>query len=197
MSEDFCRTALPTVLWLFMRDHPAVEIRIVSGAYDTLMAALETKAVDLAVMRRSPQLAEATTLWTDALTWRGRADLRFPIQDPVPLALPIPPNPARETLFAALESAGRTWRVAFESASLANGEAALQAGFGVSAAPHSMRLFGVARLDARSGLPQLPNVEFVMVEPGSSASGAILAFAEVLREAAKSRFRVPSRPPPE
>ena len=66
---------------------------------------------------------------------------------------------------------------------------------GVGAAPRSMRLFGVARLDARSGLPPLPNVEFVMVEPGPAASGAILAFAEVLREAAKSRFRLPSRAP--
>ena len=192
MSEDFSRTALPAVLWLFMREHPSVEIRVISGPYDLITGALANHAVDLAVMRRSPLASVATRLWTDALVWKGRADLPKPILDPIPLVLPTAPNPARDLLFDTLRRHRRTWRVTFESSSMACVETALAAGLGVCSGPRHMPLRGVTQLDEGSGLPPLPDVEFVMVEPSSAASAPVLAFAEVLRAAARESYRSPT-----
>ncbi len=191
MSEDFSRTALPVVLGLFMRSHPNVEMRIISGHYDMLAAAADTRAVDLAVMRRTAHLPNATPLWTAELAWNGSPSLVLPIADPVPLVLPMAPSPMRDVLIETLRAHGRTWRVPFESISLTSLEAALQAGIGVCAGPRSMPLVGVTQFDETSGLPPLPPAEFVMVEPVSTASVAIMAFAEVLREAAISSFARP------
>lgn len=189
LSEDFCRTALPSVLWLFMRDHPQVQLRVVSGAFEMLSDAIARHSVDLAVTRRYALPRAATPFWSDETSWVGRADLPQPIPDPVPLVVPVAPSPARDSLFETLRAHRRTWRVAFESASLAGIEAALQAGLGVCGAPRSMPLTGVAQLDARSGLPPLPDAEFVLVEPEPGAGEAVLAFAEVLRQAAAWSFR--------
>ena len=191
MSEDFCRTALPSVLWLFMRDHPQVQLRVVSGPYDILSEAIGSRAVDLAVMRRSTVARHATLLWSDRQVWGGRADLALPVADPVPLVLPVAPNPVRDTLFDVLRAHHRAWRVVFEGASMIGIEAALQAGLGVCAGPSSMPLTGFTRFDERCGLPQLPDVDYVLLEPEPEAGEAVIAFTEVLRQAAAWRFRSP------
>lgn len=191
LSEDFCRTALPSVLWLFMREHPQVQLRVMSGTFEMLTGAIAARTVDLAVLRRSPMAQPGASLWSDATCWLGRADLPKPIPDPVPVVLPMAPSPAREALLDTLRAHRRTWRVAFESASLTGIEAALQAGLGVCAGPRSMPLVGLVRLDESYGLPPMPDVEFVMAEPEPDAGEAVLAFAEVLRQAASWSFRQP------
>lgn len=190
MSEDFVRTALPSILWLFMHEHPSVEMRIISGSYEMLTSALEAHAVDLVVMRRYARIGDSSLLWREPGAWVGSPDLSAPIKDPVPLVLPVAPNPVRETLIDALRAQGRTWRIRFESPSLASIEAAMQARLGMCYAPRSMRLHGVEPLDLdRYGLPPLPDVEFVMVEADHRMTGAVGAFAEVLRQVASSTFR--------
>ncbi len=188
MSDDFLRTALPTVLSIFIRAHPHVELRCMSGTYDTLAAAIENKTVDLCVMRRYKEFPNTRTLWTDELVWNGALDYEIPDSDPVPLVLPIAPNPAREAPIEALRAAGRTWSVRFESLGLLGIEAALQAGLGVCAGPRTMPLHGAGPLRPGHGLPSLPDAEFVMVGPSARATPVHVAFGEILSYAAASRF---------
>ena len=192
LSEDFCRTALPSVLWLFMREHPQVQLRVVSGSFEMLTEAIAARVVDLAVLRQNALgRPGGTPFWSDSTCWLGRPDLPRPIPDPVPLVLPIAPSPARDQLLETLRAHGRSWRVTFEGASLAGIEAALQAGLGVCAGPRSMPLVGVDRLDESYGLPPMPDIAFVMAEPAPDAGEAVRAFAEVLRRAAAWSFRGP------
>ena len=65
------------------------------------------------------------------------------------------------------------------------------AGLGVCAAPRALRLFRIEQLGERCGLPALPDAEFVMTAPRKGLSGAVAAFAEVLREAATASFQTP------
>ena len=190
MSEDFCRTALPTVLYLFMREHPRVDLRVISGPYEMLATAIATRAVDLAVMRRFSVDADVTYLCSEPVSWGGRSELALPIPDPIPLVLPIAPNPMRDVLFEALRRHHRSWRVVFESSSLTGVEAALEAGLGVCVGPRSMPLRNGVHFDERCGLPPVPDAEYVMVEPASSAPPAVQAFADVLRHAATLSFRL-------
>lgn len=189
MSEDFCRTALPSVLGLFAREHKHVELRVISGSYSALLDAIDEEQVDIAVLRRNARFPEMTHLWSEDLVWVGRDDLDLPVNDPVPLCTPID-NPARDAAIATLKQAGRRWRIAFESNSLASIEAALQARLGVACWTRSMRYYGVAHLGAESGLPPLPKVDFVMHGPPSDADPVSRAFAAVLRASAESGYEL-------
>ena len=145
--------------------------------------------VSLAVMRRYARFPEARLLWTDKLMWNGKAGYAVPVRDPIPLVVPLAPNPARDVLIETLRSSGRAWQLSFESTGLAGVEAALQAGLGICAGPGSMRLHGVEPLGERSGLPALPDVDFVMIGEDADAPGPLRAFAQVLREAAIYSFQ--------
>lgn len=188
MSEDFCRTALPSVLRLFVLGHAKVRVRIVSGTYETLTAVLEKRAVDFAIMRRYDRFPDAELLYRDQLVWIGGHGLQLPIPDPVPLVLPLSPNPSRTTAIDCLRAAGREFVIRFESVGIAGMEMALGANLGVSAGLRRMPLLGAAALPDRHGLPALPLVDFVMVRAGPAMSDAAHAFADVLVEAARTRF---------
>lgn len=191
MSEDFCRSALPSILQLFLRQHPHIDVRVISGTYKTITEAIEARAVDLAVMRRYGAFPNTVVLWRDQLAWNGRLQTPLPIEDPVPLVVPIAPNPAREVLIETLRAAGRTWRIRFESVGLAGVEAALSAGLGVCAGPRRMQLIGAGPLAEGHGLPALPHVEFVMVGPDPARTDPMLrAFAQVMRRAIASGSQI-------
>ncbi len=188
MSEDFCRTALPAVLRLFVLSHANVRVRVLSGTYETLTVALEKRTVDFAIMRRYDRFPEAQLLYRDQLGWIGGHGLRLPVADPVPLVLPLSPNPSRNTMIGCLRAAGRDFVIRFESVGIAGMEMALSANLGVCAGPHGIPLLGAAALPDGHGLPALPVVDFVMVRPGPAMNDAARAFADVMVEAARARF---------
>ncbi len=188
MSEDFCRTALPSVLRLFVLDHPNVRVRIVSGTYETLSDVLDKHTVDFAIMRRYDRFPDVELLYREQLAWIGGPGLRLPIPDPVPLVMPLPPNPSRNTAIDCLRAAGRAGGHAVESGGLAGMEMALGANLGVAAGPRYIPLLGAAALPDGHGLPALPVVDFVIVRAGPAMSDAARAFANVLVQAARDRF---------
>ena len=192
MSEDFCRIALPSVLRLFVLDHSNVRVRILSGTYDTLTTAIENRTVDFAIMRRYDRFPDAEPIFRDEMAWFGGFGLRLPVSDPVPLAVPLAPNPSRSTTIDCLRAAGRRSFIRFESVGFAGVEMAIGANLGVCAGSRSMLVHNAAPLPDGHGLPSLPPVEFVMVRAGPLLSDIARAFIEVLKEAARSRFDLAS-----
>ena len=63
----------------------------------------------------------------------------------------------------ALDEAGRAWRVAYTSTSLAGAQAAVRAGLGVTVLPAGMVPPDFAVIDRRSGLPALPEAEIALL----------------------------------
>lgn len=192
MSEDFCRTALPSVLRLFVLDHANVRVRIVSGTYETLTAAIENRTVDFVIMRRYDRFPDAELLFRDEMVWVGGLGMRLPIADPIPLVVPLAPNQSRSAVLDCLRAAGRRSVIRFESVGIAGVEMAIGAGLGVCAGPRSMRLIDIVPLPDGHGLPSLPPVDFVIVRANASLSDLGRAFAEVLKEAARHRFKLAS-----
>ncbi|WP_239479392.1 LysR substrate-binding domain-containing protein [Lichenicola cladoniae] len=194
MAEDFCRTALATILWLFVAEHPNIRVRIISGTYSALTEGIEKKTIDFAIMRRFGEYADSRLLWRDNLAWIGRKNMRLSREEPVPLVLPLPPNPGRDMPIAMLRASGRSCFIRFESVGLAGIEAAVQAGLGICAGPRSMWLAGAAPLVEGHGLPDLPDVEFDLVTVKPPKKDFSKAFLQILTAASKSGF-IPQRDP--
>ena len=71
---------------------------------------------------------------------------------------------------------------------------AIGANLGVCAGPRGMRLLNAAPLAEGHGLPSLPQVDYVIVRAGPALSDLGQAFAEVLKQAARRRFRLADDP---
>jgi DNA-binding transcriptional LysR family regulator len=113
------------------------------------------------------------------LRWIGRPNIFFDPAAPVPLVVYPPPSMTRELALAALEEAGRSWRIACTSGSLSGLRAAAMAGLGVI--PHAGQLVppGLSVVDGANLLPRLAEIEFVVRGP-SKTNRAANALADVL-----------------
>lgn len=189
LSEDFARTALPAVLGLLARRHPALCFEVLSATSPAvLFDALDRHELDVIVGRRTPHSGRGQVLWSGPTAWVGRADLPLPIRDPVPLVLAPAGGVLRGMMLDALRDAGRRWRVVFESSGLATLEAAVRAGLGVAASPIRMDLLDLVHLDGAAGLPELEPSTFVYECAEPARSEVAFAFCEVLRTAARLSF---------
>ena len=109
-------------------------------------------------------------VWRDRLVWIGprrRASTRrAATADPL-LAAQHHPDRALETL----ERAGRPWRIVCTSGSLSGLRAAALAGLGVTIHARGLIPEGLAEMPDVSGLPDLGNVEFVVLGAGRTGAG--------------------------
>ena len=188
-SEDFVLTRLPEILESFRRDHPEVDLELTVELSGTLHQRLAAGRLDLVLAKRRTGDTHGELVWRDALTWIGAPRLRIDPDRPVPLVLFPPPGITRARALEVLEEHGRSWRIACTSTSLSGLVAAARAGLGVMAHSRGLVPPGLAPLPARSGLPDLGGVDFVLLhgrhrgraqEAAEALASAILAGADRL-----------------
>lgn len=186
-SEDFVLSALPDVLATFVRRHPEVDLELSAALSEDLYDAFDAGRLDLIFVKRRADDRRGIRVWSEAIRWVGRADLRIDADEPLPLLLYPAPSVTRARALETLEAVDRRWRVAFTSASLTGLTAAARAGLGVM--PHSARLMpnGLALLGPDPALPALPEMEFVLLAPGGHHPVAEALTAAVLQWAAAGR----------
>ncbi len=163
VSEDFGPAGLQGVLAEFARRHPAVELELTIGLSGMLYDRLDAGDLDVLFAKRRFGDARGQVAWREQLVWIGRPGIRPDPNLPLPLLLYPPPSITRALALQALDRAGRAWRTACTSGSLNGLYAAAYAGLGV--VPHSARLLppGLTTLPFSRFLPQLSEVEFVVV----------------------------------
>ncbi|RWF39766.1 MAG: LysR family transcriptional regulator, partial [Mesorhizobium sp.] len=118
-TQDFADSGLPDLLRAFASSHPRVRIELRVGRSAELAQALQASSLDLAIVMR--QTAEPM-IWL--CSSKGLASR----QEELPLALLDPYCGFREAALAALDAAGRRYRIAAGSASLAGLRTAVNAG---------------------------------------------------------------------
>ncbi|MGI5515901.1 LysR substrate-binding domain-containing protein [Streptomyces sp. CA-106131] len=183
-SEDFVLTRLPEILERFRYDHPEVDLELTVELSGTLHEQLAAGRLDLVLAKRRPQDPRGELIRHDRLVWIGAERLRLDPDRPVPLIVYPPPGITRARALAALEEQGRAWRIVCTSGSLNGLIAAARAGLGVMAHSRGLVPPGLVRVPERAGLPDLGEVDFVLVHgerPGparhaaEALSSAILA----------------------
>jgi DNA-binding transcriptional LysR family regulator len=188
-SEDFVFSALPDVLAAFVRRHPDVDLELSAGLSSDLSEAFDAGRLDLIFIKRHGASPQGKVVWEESLVWAANADFRVDPTAPLPLLLYPPPSVTRACALEALEKAGRRWRIAFTSASMAGLTAAARAGVGLM--PHSARLLppGLAIVGARDGLPALPEIQFAVIS-GAGSNPAIEALVATILKWAASNGRL-------
>ena len=182
VSEDLVLSHLPDLLRAFRAEHPMVDVDLTFGLSFQLHEMLGAGRLDLMLAKRQVGDERGLLLWRERLRWFGNPEALLDRSRPLPLVvLAGRSSVTREAATAALDRAGRSWHVAFSSASVVTLIGAVRAGFGVTA---QTSLLAGAKMDAvtpEADLPALAEVEFVVLWRGAHLRGAAAALARAIR----------------
>ena len=175
-TQDFADSGLPDLLRDFARTHPRVRLELRVGRSAELTQAFGEDALDISItMRRQPMSDEIGVL-VEPMVWliaeRGFASR----QGELPLALLDPPCGFRAAAIAALDAAGRAYRVVATSASLAGLRAAVEAGIALTLRTRRWARSGIVEAARDMALPAVPAAEFaIRLKSGAGRPAADLA----------------------
>jgi DNA-binding transcriptional LysR family regulator len=190
-SEDFTGAWLPQVLQMFRRRHPGVRVELKVGVTADLVRGLERGNFDIVFGKQCTRVSgSGVLLWEEELVWAFGDGCFFDPSKEVEIAAFPEPCVYREAAIAALTRAGKPWRLAFESGSMAGCLSAAQAGFAVTPVARSQLRNGLRILDAADGMPALPEVQFYAFENTNSRVAGELV--ETVQASGRQRqFRAP------
>ena len=174
--QDFAETLLGGILARFAELNPDTQLQVRVGGSAELLELLAADRMDLVLCMGAEN--DPAAVQTAPMQWLGAQDLAR--RDPVPLAVLELPCRFRDASMAALEAAGRSYRIALETPSLSALRAAVDSGLGVTC---RTTLFMDRPVDAvAAGLPALPRVAYARhIRP--APPGAIARLADLVLNA--------------
>ena len=178
---------LPQTLARFRASYPGVEVTVRCALSAQLAEEISHGRIDLALATRMPNIHPSvdsiTLLRTEPLVWLGAATGSAFKDHTLPLAMLPEGNLYRDYALDALNQAGRAWRIACISESIAGMEAMALADAAVIVLAESVKVAGLRRLDAQDGMPPLPDVDLMLWQrsPGAVPAADHLA-AYILNE---------------
>ena len=176
-SEDFVSSRLPELLRDFIRQHALVDLELKVGVSATLYQYLDAGELDLVLAKRRSGDDKGQRVWRDRLAWIGGPGTQIARTAPIPLILFDAPSLTRAVALETLDRAGLTWRIVCTSGSLSGLRAACLAGLGVTVHARGLLPEGLTELTPLAGLPELGDVEFVVVGARTGLRGAAAALA--------------------
>lgn len=178
-TQDFADRGLPDLLRAFAASHPRVRIELRVGRSFELAQALQTGILDLTIAMRQFPTPDEVGVIREPMVWLCSQKGLASRQDDVPLALLDPPCGFREAAIATLDAAGRRYRIAAGSASLAGLRTAVDAGIALTLRTARFAHSGIIRASRELGLPQVPVAEFA-IRLRTDAGGPAKAMAALI-----------------
>jgi DNA-binding transcriptional LysR family regulator len=165
VMDDYASEILPPMLARFQRAHAAIDIEVHTGLTGFMHERLG-RDLDLVLAMHPAGTGSGTVLRREAAVWAGARGGTAHRRDPLPLALYPQGCLFRDWAMRALDRAGRTWRLAYMSPSLAAVAAAAASGLAIGVFKAGTMPRALARLDRRHGLPALPVAEIALHRAG-------------------------------
>lgn len=185
--DDYAAVFLPPLLRQFSSQHPHAQVEVVCGPTPRLLERLDKRAVDLAMISlpdghsTSSGGAHDDIIRREQLVWIGYPGLDSTHFDPLPLALSDPDTLDHIAACEALQRAGRAFRIAYASSSLAGLTALVRSGQAFAVMTQTAVPTDLSVLTADAGLPALPAVGVSLKFARARPSLLITAFAEHIR----------------
>lgn len=162
-TQDFADSGLPDLLREFARSHAGVRLELRVGRTAELTRAYQDGALDILIAMRQAGAPDEIGVLREPMLWLGVSEgLATGGAAELPLALLDAPCGFRAAATAALDAAGRPYRVAATSPSLSGLRAAVRGGIAITARTARWIGDGVADISARHGLPSLGEAEFTI-----------------------------------
>ncbi|WP_252106453.1 MULTISPECIES: LysR substrate-binding domain-containing protein [unclassified Halomonas] len=182
IPEDYA-SLLPSVFAYFHQLYPAVGLTVICGTSAHLVEQVKNADIDLALVTRQRNSPGGEVIRREPLLWAVGMNQQPLLSDPIPLALYSPgADVFREVAEQALQAAGRDWRVAYTSQSMAGLAPIVTAGLAVVVVTRSMLTPSLRPLDEASGLPTLPMIELALHRAPHRPTEPAKRLGELIRE---------------
>ncbi|WP_051137999.1 LysR family transcriptional regulator [Burkholderia cepacia] len=179
--DDYAAVFLPSLLRRFSSQHPQAIVEVVCGPTPRLLEQLDKRAVDLAMISLPDDGSNDDFIRREQLVWIGYPGQDAAQFDPLPLALSDPDTLDHIAACDALQRAGRDYRVAYASSSLAGLTALVRSGQAFAVMTQTAVPADLAILAADRGLPPLPAVGITLRFDRKRPSHLTAAFADHIR----------------
>jgi DNA-binding transcriptional LysR family regulator len=182
IPEDFAAYRLTELLATFSRSRPGLRLDVRADQSTFLRRDLERGELDLALLKRPAGEKGAIAVWPERVHWvTSKAHPAHSVQGSVPL-IGFPTGCLyRARAIHALESAGRSWHMAYTSSGLAGIQAAVAAGLGLSILSEMAIQPEHRRLTAKDGFAPIEKTEVALMA-APNAGPATLRLADRLAE---------------
>lgn len=154
---------LPSILGRFSKAYPSIEIELRCQRSISLISALKTEEIDLAILTRQPDYKAGEVVRREPLVWVAGPLAQPESADVMPLAVLPAGSVYRNCALAALGKQKRRWSITSISDSIAGLQAAVYAGLAVTVLPRCAVSPAMRCLGAAEGLPPLPMIDLIMV----------------------------------
>lgn len=181
IPDDYMDAYLRPLIARFAAEHPKVELEVRCDLSKRIEPALLAGELDLGVVTQDPNRPMGEVLRREPLIWVAAKGHRPELQDVLPLALFAEGCRARPRILAALNTAGKAYRLVFSCSHTSGVLSAVEAGFCVTAITESAVPPSLRRLGPAEGLPPLFELAIGLI----TAPGPDLAarrFADALRD---------------
>jgi DNA-binding transcriptional LysR family regulator len=182
IPEDFAAYRLAKLLAAFSRAHPTLRLDIRADQSLNLKRDLDRGELDLALFKRAVGEKGGIAIWPERVHW---VTSKHHPRDISLGSVPLIGFPAgclyRARAIHALESAGRSWHMAYTSSSLAGIQAAVAAGMGLSILSEMAIQADHHVLTAKDGFKPIDKTEVALMA-SPDASPATLRLADRLAE---------------
>lgn len=175
VMDDYGTIVIPPLLASFAKRHPLVRVEIETGLTSTMPARLG-EAYDLVIAMHPEGHGDGELLRSEQPVWAAAASYRAGARDPLPVALYPPGCLFRQWAAEALDAAGRPWRLAYVSRTLAAVERIAAAGLAVTVVKAGTLSALLRDLSGHDGLPPLPAADIRLHRARNlSRAGSLLA----------------------
>jgi DNA-binding transcriptional LysR family regulator len=182
IPEDFAAYRLAKLLATFARAHPTLRLDVRADQSIPLKRDLERGELDLALFKRDAGEKGGIAVWPEKVHWVTSKSHPIGTER---ASVPLIGFPAgclyRARAIHALESAGRSWHMAYTSSSLAGIQAAVAAGMGLSILSEMAIQTDHRVLTAKEGFAPIEKTEVALMA-SPDASAATLRLADRLAE---------------
>ena len=163
VSDDLALTALPRILRDFRRLYPRIDLELTVSQSGHLHRRLESGHLDVAFVKHQPGDARASVVRRDRLIWAAAEGTVVESGRPVPLVVYQAPSLSRSMSVQALDAAAMPYRITCTVRGVNGVLAAVRAGLGVAVFARSLSPRDLIEMPPAAGLPQLGEVDFVLL----------------------------------
>lgn len=175
--DDYAAVFLPHLLRGFASLHPQVMVEVVCASTPRLMDRLKAKSLDLAMVSLAEGEDDEAVIRREPLVWVGYAGSQAINHDPLQLALSDLDTLDHRAAREALDHAGRAYRIAYASGSVAGLTAVVRSGQAIAVLTQTAVPGDLHVLRPDSGLPALPGVGITVRMAGTQATALVEAFS--------------------
>jgi DNA-binding transcriptional LysR family regulator len=181
VTDDLALTPVPSILRDFRQLYPRIDLELTVSQSGALQKRVESGHLDVAYVKQAPGEGRGRLVRRDRLVWAAPPGTKLEPGRPVALVVYQAPSISRSSGVQALVQAGLPYRVTCTVRSVLGVVAAARAGLGVAIFARSLVPDDLTELPAGTGLPDLGEIDLVLLtnprsaKPAEALTAAILA----------------------